>query len=63
LLGIIVGSMICLFAFVTVTYFHVGKVYDPTVKSQIVMNSKNIEQEFVTLLPLKMHTIKGFTTQ
>ncbi len=73
LLGLIVGAFICLFAFVSVTYFHdthdkknaqfLNKLYNPMVNSQIVINSKNIEQEFVTLLPTKMHTIPGFTTE
>jgi uncharacterized membrane protein required for colicin V production len=72
LLGLIVGAFICLFAFVAVGFFHdpkdkgnaqfIDKLYSPLVNSQIVINSKNLEQEFVTLLPTKMHTIKGFTT-
>jgi membrane protein required for colicin V production len=61
LLGLLVGGVLCLFILVAVVYFHIGKVYDPVQHSQIATNSKNLVQEFVTLLPDKMHHIKGFT--
>jgi uncharacterized membrane protein required for colicin V production len=62
LLGLLVGAMICLFATVTVGYFHVGKVSDPVHNSQIVANCKNLIQEYVTMLPQKMHDIPGYTS-
>ena len=57
LMGVIVGSIICLFALVTVSYFQVGKVVDPLYNSQIAQNSKGLVQEYVTLLPVKMHKV------
>jgi membrane protein required for colicin V production len=61
LLGLLVGGILCLFVLVAVVYFHIGRVYDPVHHSQIAINSKNLVQEFVTLLPDKMHHISGFT--
>ncbi len=57
LVGVIAGAMICLFALVTVAYFQVGKVVDPLYDSQIAQHSKGLVQEFVTLLPAKMHKV------
>jgi len=56
-IGLIAGAMICLFSFVTVAYFDVGKVIDPLHSSQIAQNSKGLVREFITLLPEKMHKV------
>lgn len=69
LLGLIVGSMLCLFIVVTVAYFQLGKVNsrigsvsDAMNHSKIAAASTDWLKEFVTLLPVKMHTIPGFLT-
>jgi membrane protein required for colicin V production len=60
LIGLLAGSIICLHLVVAAIYFHIGKVYDPVRHTQIVMNSKDLIQEFVTLLPVKMHIVNSY---
>jgi uncharacterized membrane protein required for colicin V production len=60
MLGLIVGAIICLFAIVTVAYFNVGSFVDPLHQSQIALHTKNLVEEYVTMLPMKMHMVPGF---
>jgi uncharacterized membrane protein required for colicin V production len=78
LLGLLVGAMLCLFILTTAAYFHVGKslpiahcynkdpaqclVSESMSQSKIATASTDWLREFVTLLPVKMHTIPGFLT-
>ncbi len=58
-LGVLSGALICLFIITAVTYFQIGKIYDPMMHAQLTMKTTNWLSEFVTLLPDKMHHIPG----
>lgn len=63
LLGLLVGAMICLFAVVAITYFHIGRVYDPVLHSKIAASSNSWLKEYEGLLPAKMHVIPAYRVQ
>ncbi|HWE62465.1 MAG TPA: CvpA family protein [Chloroflexota bacterium] len=60
LIGVLVGSIICLFVLVTVAYFQLGHLVDPLHHSKIAASSTSWLKEYVGLLPTKMHVIPGY---
>jgi len=60
LLGLLVGSMLCLTALVTVAYFKVGSFMDPLTHSKLAAQSGDWLKEYVGLLPAAMHHIPPF---
>jgi uncharacterized membrane protein required for colicin V production len=59
LLGVLAGGGICLFAIVTVLFFHVGTLSTAIHQSQIATSSGAWLTEFTILLPAQMQQVPG----
>ncbi|HEY8284226.1 MAG TPA: CvpA family protein [Chloroflexota bacterium] len=57
-LGVLSGTLICLFMVTAVSYFHIGKIYTPMIQAQLPHKTSSWLAEFVTLLPNKMQHIQ-----
>lgn len=61
LIGILVGSILCMFIVVTVAYFKVGPLVDPFKHAQIATSCSRWLKEYVALLPRSMQSLPPFT--
>ena len=61
LIGLLVGSMLCMCIVVTVAYFKVGPFVDPFKHAQIATSCSRWLREYVALLPKSMQSLPPFT--
>jgi uncharacterized membrane protein required for colicin V production len=62
LVGLLIGSMLCMLMLVVVIYFKVGNLVDPIEHARLAQGSTQWLREFVRMLPANMQHIPQFLT-